>query len=416
MLYEEQYVHDALGRISRKTVTIDGQANVYVYAYSETGRLTDVTRDGIAIGHFEYDANGNRTVSNGASAAYDDQDRLTTFDGAQYRYSANGELQEIVAGADATAYVYDVFGNLTHADLPNGSQIDYLVDGRNRRIGKKVDGALMQGFLYQDQLKPAAELNAAGNVVSRFVYAGKANVPEYMVKGGVTYRLITDQLGSVRLAVDSTTGQIAQRIDYDEWGNVQADSNPGFQPFGFAGGLYDRDTQLVRFGARDYDAKTGRWTAKDPIGFNGGDTSLYSYVKSNPINLSDPSGLRPLTECEKNGLGPYIPKVDLDNANLHDGEVPFYLQEGYDGITRGDDIYFRPGVYDSTTAEGLALLGHELVHVGQYRNGMTAASYIWSTRNGYMKSPNEIDAYGLQKKIQEILKQNVDSGICGCQP
>ncbi|MCB9610787.1 MAG: hypothetical protein H6716_29655, partial [Polyangiaceae bacterium] len=37
-----------------------------------------------------------------------------------------------------------------------------------------------------------------------------------------------------------------------------------FVPFGFAGGIHDADTGLVRFGARDYDAVTGRWTSKDP--------------------------------------------------------------------------------------------------------------------------------------------------------
>ena len=68
------------------------------------------------------------------------------------------------------------------------------------------------------------------------------------------------------------------------------DTNPGFQPFGFAGGLYDRDTGLTRFGARDYDPHTGRWTAKDPIGLNGG-INLYAYVNNNPINYVDPSGL-----------------------------------------------------------------------------------------------------------------------------
>ncbi|MCH2039483.1 MAG: RHS repeat-associated core domain-containing protein [Saccharospirillaceae bacterium] len=61
-------------------------------------------------------------------------------------------------------------------------------------------------------------------------------------------------------------------------------------PFGFAGGLQDTDTGLIRFGYRDYDPETGRWTARDPIGFAGGDTNLYGYVLSDPINLVDPNG------------------------------------------------------------------------------------------------------------------------------
>jgi len=63
-------------------------------------------------------------------------------------------------------------------------------------------------------------------------------------------------------------------------------------PFGFAGGLYDEDTKLVRFGYRDYDAFTGKWTAKDPIGFGGGDSNLYGYVWSDPINWVDEDGLK----------------------------------------------------------------------------------------------------------------------------
>ncbi len=79
-------------------------------------------------------------------------------------------------------------------------------------------------------------------------------------------------------------------------GNVLSDSNPDFQPFYFAGGIYDIDTKLTRFGARDYDAETGRWTAKDPIGFNGGLTSLYDYVGGDPVNFVDPSGTVSLGE------------------------------------------------------------------------------------------------------------------------
>jgi RHS repeat-associated protein len=47
--------------------------------------------------------------------------------------------------------------------------------------------------------------------------------------------------------------------------------NPAFRiPLGFAGGLHDRDLGFVRFGWGDYDVKTGRWTAPDPMGEKGG--------------------------------------------------------------------------------------------------------------------------------------------------
>ncbi|MDJ0766616.1 MAG: RHS repeat-associated core domain-containing protein [Myxococcota bacterium] len=145
-------------------------------------------------------------------------------------------------------------------------------------------------FLYKDALNPIAELDQNNQVISRFVYASKFNVPDYMVKGGVTYRIISNHLGSPRLVVNVADDTIAQRIDYDEFGRILTDTNPGFQPFGFAGGLYDPDTDLVRFGARDYHPETGRWTAKDPIRFDGGDTNLYGYVLGDPINTIDVTG------------------------------------------------------------------------------------------------------------------------------
>jgi RHS repeat-associated protein len=111
-----------------------------------------------------------------------------------------------------------------------------------------------------------------------------------MEKAGTTYRVVTDHLGSVRLVINATSGAIAQQITYDEYGIVLSDSAPGFQPFGFAGGLYDPSTGLVRFGTRDYDATTGRWTIRDLMRFRGGDTNLYVYALNDPINMRDIDG------------------------------------------------------------------------------------------------------------------------------
>lgn len=87
-----------------------------------------------------------------------------------------------------------------------------------------------------------------------------------------------------------TNGTLVKRIEYDEYGNVLSQTGNMEIPFGYAGGLYDDATRLVRFGARDYNASNGRWTAKDPIGFNGGDYNLYGYVVNDPINLIDLDG------------------------------------------------------------------------------------------------------------------------------
>lgn len=175
-------------------------------------------------------------------------------------------------------------------NLPGDITIDYLIDGSDRRIGKKINGVLSQGFLYQDQLNPVAELDGTGNIVARFIYGKKSSVPSYMINGGYTYRIISDYLGSPRLVVNAIDGSVAQRIDYDVWGRIISDTNPGFQPFGFAGGIYDQHTALTRFGSRDYDAKIGRWTSKDPVRFEGEDPNLYGYSANNPVNFIDPNG------------------------------------------------------------------------------------------------------------------------------
>jgi RHS repeat-associated protein len=166
-----------------------------------------------------------------------------------------------------------------------------VLDPGGRRIGKKINGVLVQGFVYGDEITPIAEFDGAGSVVAVFVYATGRTAPDYVVKGTSKYRILADHVGTPRFLIDADTGAVTEQLEHDVWGQVLADTSPGFQPFGFAGGVLDRDTGLVHMGAREYDSATGRFTSVDPLSFGGGDTNLYAYVGGNPLNAVDPSGL-----------------------------------------------------------------------------------------------------------------------------
>jgi RHS repeat-associated protein len=142
----------------------------------------------------------------------------------------------------------------------------------------------------------------------QFVYADGVNSPEYMIFDGKRYFFVKDHRGSINLVVNVDSGEVVQRMSYSEFGEVVEDTNPGFQPFGFAGGLYDTDTKLVKFGARDYDGRIGRWLSKDPIRFNGGDSNLYGYVLNDPINFVDSNGRNP----------DFVNTIDMGNSGASD--------------------------------------------------------------------------------------------------
>ncbi len=177
-----------------------------------------------------------------------------------------------------TRCTYSATGDLLDVTLPNATVIEYVYDPLGRRAAKKINGAVTEKYLWQGQTTLLAVYDGADTLLMRFDYAND-RVPVSMTKDGATYYLSHDHLGSLRLVADGF-GNTVTRIEYDSFGNILYETNPVFPvPLGFTGGLHDRDTGLVR------------WTAKDPIGFAGGDTDLYGYVMNDPVNGVDPWGL-----------------------------------------------------------------------------------------------------------------------------
>lgn len=194
-----------------------------------------------------------------------------------------------LAGPPPVNYRYSKNYSLLGAALPDGRKVayDHNVDGG--RTDKRVNGKLEEEYEWLDLQRLAQFRDTVNDWL--FLYGEGGRVPHAATVNDTKYTLHYDQVGSLR-AIVSPTGNVVKSIQYDPFGNILWDSNPALRvPIGFAGGLFDPNTGFVRFGWRDYDLDTGRWTAPDPIGERGGDEDWYGYCLDDPVNLVDSTGL-----------------------------------------------------------------------------------------------------------------------------
>jgi len=288
-VWRMRLARDDSGRITQKTEVLGGNTTTWTYQYDDLGRVTNVWKDGALVEQYGYGASGARTSEMNAlrgiasrEMSYSDEDHLLTAGNATCHYDFDGFLLRKATSAGDTWYDYSTRGELLRVDLPDGRAIEYTTDPLGRRIAKKIDGVIVEKYLWQGLTRLLAVYDGAGALLQCFEYAD-GRMPVAMTRAGARYYLAYDQVGSLRAVMDGA-GNVVKRVDYDSFGNTLFASDADFAvPFGFAGGLYDSDTELTRFGYRDYDADTGRWTAKDPIGFKGGDVDLYEYCLNSPV-------------------------------------------------------------------------------------------------------------------------------------
>ena len=193
---------------------------------------------------------------------YDDRNQMTSA----------VEVQGSTTLADVT-YTYDVYGDRIEEDASGSNLLTQVTR-----------------FAYDGQ-NVWADLDGNNNLVMRRLFLVSVDsVTARITASGTAAWYLVDRLGSAGVIADST-GAAIDRITYDGYGNIIAETNPSASDrYLFTGREFDRVTGLQYNRARYYDPSTGRWTTEDPIGFAGGDTNLYRYVEDNPTDLTDPTG------------------------------------------------------------------------------------------------------------------------------
>jgi len=298
--YSYELSHDPQGRIIEKTEKVAGETVTWTYAYDKAGRLAKCERNGWPVCDCWYDRAGRRACDSFPKSVegdlrryeYDMDNRLSRAGKNSYMHDDNGFRSMWNHKGKYTLYEYSPDYRLLKADQKDADRtFTFRHDDEGRRIAKYCNGELVDAYEWLDFIRLAGYWD--GRNFYEFAYEDGERTPYAMRRddGAVAY-LFHDQVGSLRVVAD-TSGNVIKAIQYDPFGGIIEDSTPGFKiPLGFAGGLHDRDLGFVRFGFRDYDTYTSRWTAPDPIGDAGGDPDWYGYCLDDPVNGVDPLGLK----------------------------------------------------------------------------------------------------------------------------
>ena len=232
-----------------------------------------------------------------------------------YAYDAKGNRvsRTAKAGGSVETYTYDSQNRLVGYA---GAQVaTYAYDALDRRIAKTVDG-VVEAFVYDPWSATSTTANDAvldftnGTLTRRWLHGPQTDEPlafeTYTTSTtpgtGTARDLHADRLGNILRVVEPATGTVAAAYDYDSFG-TRSQTGALDQRYGFTGREHDDESGLIYFRARHYDAGTGTFLQRDPIGFASGDLNLYAYVWNDPLNYKDPSGLAVTADFVVGGAG-----------------------------------------------------------------------------------------------------------------
>lgn len=177
-----------------------------------------------------------------------------------------------------TQYWSDVVNILASEETAVNLALDLLaMDGTRNPHPARFDGTPPR----HEPVMLASLMNISG-ILSQSVIA--ATGPDAL------YCFINDHLGTPQKVIDGDQAVVWEGSQAP-FGNTTVVTNTLGNNFRFSGQYFDTESGFHYNYHRYYDPSIGRYLRADPIGLAGMDPNIFGYVKSNPINRIDPTGL-----------------------------------------------------------------------------------------------------------------------------
>lgn len=306
------YIYDDLNRLISATATDVAQGQTpytHTYSYNAIGNI--LTRTDIS-GNYIY--NGNQ------GSNYANPHAVTNIGSINYTYDHNGNLLTETGGMSNT---WDYRNRLKQTTI-NGVISNYYYDHTVQRV-KSSNGTT--SIYYPSKYYTTDRTNA-----TKYIYAGEVLVATVKGsrEGANIYYLYTDHLNSINASTDNS-GNLVNLFDYYPFGNKRISSGTDITKKQFISQYFDNTTNLNYLNARYYQATQGHFISQDPMFWKLTEDLLmdpqqlnsYSYARNNPINGSDPEGLKRKEKTERKSIKESIKSFFSRNAQTKNSQRLF---------------------------------------------------------------------------------------------
>jgi RHS repeat-associated protein len=402
--------YDPTGRLSSQTRSNGVQST---YGYDAAGRLTSLShkkgttviadlsyardKTGSVIGESGTLPLNPALTASSVTGTYNNANGVLTWGADSHTYDADGNLTAIT-GAKTLSAAYDNQNRPVSITL-GGTARTYVYDGVGNRV-KAQTATATRNFHHDPWGRLLFETNASGVVTASYIYAGSRLVASGTAAGGYVF-YHQDKTGNT-LALSDSSGAVVGAFAYSPYGAVLNRNGAVSTPFTYVGayGVMDEGNDLYFMKNRYYDAGTGRFMQRDPIGFAGGQSNLYAYVGGNPVERIDPEGLwgdggsgPDRWAATVHNMDPETKKIGaiIGTAIMLVPTLAIILPELI-GTTVACEVAATEGVAATATGSGLQM-GHAMrmaadeLLAALLKPGMSAGTVLEIAKNLAMKGP-----------------------------